>query len=90
MFLFYVCTKLFQKRGHYLRGDIIQRRTLYNKHSNLSWVFKNRQKLLEFIYLRKKNYLLTIKIHPHVFQKKWKLIPFLVQYSYNDKKDLEN
>ena len=29
MFLFYVCTKLFQKRGHYSRGDIIQGRTLF-------------------------------------------------------------
>ena len=30
MFLF-LCTKLFQKRGHYSRGDIIQGRTLFKE-----------------------------------------------------------
>ena len=29
MFLFYVCTKIFQKSGHCSRGDIIQGRTLF-------------------------------------------------------------
>jgi hypothetical protein len=28
----FLCTKLFQKRGHYLRGDIIQGRKLLRKY----------------------------------------------------------
>ena len=31
MFLFYVCTKLFQNGGNYSRGDIIQGRTLFKE-----------------------------------------------------------
>ena len=31
MFLFYVCTKLFQNGGNYSRGDIIQGRILFKE-----------------------------------------------------------
>merc|ERR1712051_1103888 len=36
----FLCTKLFQKRGHYSRGDIIQGRTLIKEIRYLSPIFR--------------------------------------------------
>ena len=33
--MFLICTNLFQERGHYSRGDIIQERTLFKEADNI-------------------------------------------------------
>ena len=38
----FLCTMLFQKKGHYSRGDIIQGRTLFKKIRYIFWAIQRR------------------------------------------------